>query len=173
MPPGLFFAFVISNGLVQAAAGSYLQASVVAVASLFGPLAMQAVMTGQAVVAVLISGIQLLSASASVHSSSTVINDGSAEERSAFAFFGLSTLFLLATVAAHAWLVRLPVYKTVVVPFEQHSKLLVDATHRRERSRSFSGEQLELQSSRFSRIFKVNATYNFAVAYVFVVTLVR
>ncbi|EIN10375.1 hypothetical protein PUNSTDRAFT_65468 [Punctularia strigosozonata HHB-11173 SS5] len=169
MPPGLFFAFVILNGILQSAAGSYLQASVVAVASLFGPLAMQAVMTGQAVVAVLISAVQLLSASASIHASA--VSDGSAEEKSAFAFFGLSTLFLLATVGAHAWLVRLPVYQAVAVPFEQHSKLLVDATHRRERSRSFSGEQLELESTRLSRVFKLNLTYNVAVAYVFVVTL--
>lgn len=178
MAPGLFFAFVMLSAVVQAAAGSYLQASVVAVASLFGPAAIQAVMTGQAVVAVLISSIQLASATGSVHTTPGVVPitmaEGAAEEKSAFAFFGVSTLFLLATVAAHAWLCHLPAYKEVVVPFEQHSKVLVRAARERRRSLSLSGslELIESQTHRLKRVAKVNVIYCLAVAYVFVVTLV-
>lgn len=67
LPTPLFVSFILLNGILQAAAGSYLQTAVVAVASLFGPATMQAVMGGQAAVAVAVSTVQVLSAGASLH----------------------------------------------------------------------------------------------------------
>jgi equilibrative nucleoside transporter 1/2/3 len=37
LPEGVFATFIIMAGIVLAAAGSYLQTSVIAIASLFGP----------------------------------------------------------------------------------------------------------------------------------------
>ncbi|OBZ76440.1 Nucleoside transporter FUN26 [Grifola frondosa] len=115
--PGIFFAFVLLNAIAQAAAGSYLQTAVVAIASLFGPSAMQAVMSGQAAVGVAVSGVQVLSAAASMRGSpapEVVVAETNPEENSAFIFFGLSTLFLIASAAIHSWLVSLPSYKAIV-----------------------------------------------------------
>ena len=182
-PPGAFFAFVLLNAVCQAAAGSYLQTAVVAVAALFGPPAMQAVMSGQAAVAVAISGVQLLSALASVRAGSGAAaqieaDDSAAAERSAFAFFGLSTVFLVVCVGVHLWLVSLPAYKAVAgkrgaSSGAEGTGLLaavagddadVDPVEERAHSKSEKGQVV--------RIARENATFNFAVAYVFTVTLV-
>ncbi|KXN87949.1 Equilibrative nucleoside transporter 1 [Leucoagaricus sp. SymC.cos] len=55
LPAGLFFAFVLFNGAAQSAAGSYLQTAVIAVASLYGPAAVQAMMAGAGAHALLVS----------------------------------------------------------------------------------------------------------------------
>ena len=67
---------MLLNGVCQAAAGSYLQTAVVAVAARLGAPALQAVMSGQAAVAVAISGVQLLSALASVRARSSDADAG-------------------------------------------------------------------------------------------------
>jgi equilibrative nucleoside transporter 1/2/3 len=174
---GVFTFFVLFNGAAQAAAGAYLQTSVVAVASLFGPPAVQAMMSGQAAVAVAVSGVQVLSAAASVHGRpSTYVSDGSAEERSAFIFFLLSTIFLIFSAMVYSWLVRTPVYARVAAPLEQQSRKISNEVVN-------SSEQIGLVSSRPTglsdenanaaiRVAKANVTYEVAVAYVFVVTLV-
>ncbi|KIK08470.1 hypothetical protein K443DRAFT_128378 [Laccaria amethystina LaAM-08-1] len=173
---GVFTFFVLFNGAAQAAAGAYLQTSVVAVASLFGPPAVQAMMSGQAAVAVAVSGVQVLSAAASVHGRpSTYVSDGSAEERSAFIFFLLSTIFLIFSAMVYSWLVRTPVYARVAAPLEQQSRKISNEVVN-------SSEQIGLVSSRPTglsdenanaaiRVAKANVTYEVAVAYVFVVTL--
>lgn len=180
--PNLFFAFVALNGIAQAALGSYLQTAVIAVASLFGPQAVQAMIFGQGAVAVAVSGVQLLSSAGSVwnlpeDAISTWVSDGSAEERSAFIFFALSTIFLVGSAIAHHWLIQSPLYDAVAAPLErQHG-----------RSRSFSGELDERRAltsrsvketwseekSRLVRVAKGNITYEVAVSYVFMATLVR
>ncbi|KAI0771979.1 nucleoside transporter-domain-containing protein [Trametes elegans] len=177
---GAFFAFVLFNAAGMAAAGSYLQTAVVAIASLFGPAAMQAVMSGQAAVAVAISGLQLMSAMASVRGTSpgvvTTAASSEPEAQSAFIFFGLSTLFLIVCAAVHVWLVSLPAYKATVAEAasrtrrdtHEHSALLDDSgrdddgDHRHHR---------EDEKQHVMRIAKTNATYNIAVAGVFAVTL--
>lgn len=175
--PGIFFAFVIVNGIAQAAAGSYLQTAVVAIASLFGPTAMQSVMSGQAAVGVVVSGVQVLSAAASIHgariaaANAEPYDAGAAEARSAFLFFGLSTIFLIATIGAHAWLVRMPAYQLVVAPFEQ-AKL--QGQHRGAGMLgSAGGDDAASEKGRILRVAKTNVLYEVAVAYVFLVTLVR
>ncbi|KAH9927120.1 nucleoside transporter-domain-containing protein [Epithele typhae] len=175
----VFFAFVLVNGVFQAAAGSYLQTAVVAIAALFGPAAMQAIMSGQAAVAVVISGVQVLSALASVRpgdanasAEELAAEQAGPAERSAFIFFGLSTVFLVVCVAVQMYLVSLPVYKTVTGARRRHgsegASLLAsddeDADMRRELRRVDGKGQV-------TRVAKQNATFNFAVAYVFVVTL--
>jgi len=171
--PGVFFAFVLLNGVAQAAAGSYLQTSVIAVASLFGPTAVQAVMSGQAAAAVVVSGVQVLSAAASIWGESreaTVMDHsgGAAEERSAFIFFSLSTVFFLVSAWAQRWLATMPAYKAVVAPLEQEYGNHAD---RQGLVSSRRSEYLE-EKSRILRVAKANLTYEIAVAYVFVVTLV-
>ena len=179
---GGFFAFVLLNAIGQAAAGSYLQTAVVAVASLFGPSAMQAVMSGQAAVAVVISGVQVLSAAASVHGSKpeavALASSSEPEERSAFIFFGLSTVFLVVCAAVHSWLVSLPAYKSVVSQTMSRERLdVAEGTGLLEESASSGDDDRHHgksgQKNHVIRIAKTNTVFNFAVGYVFVVTLVR
>ena len=94
-------------------ARAYLQASVVAVGSLFGPPAIhsdQSMMAGQ-LVAVVVSGVQVSSAASAVGKPGTYISNGSAEEQSAFIFFlALSTAFLIVCAGVHTWLIHMLIY---------------------------------------------------------------
>jgi equilibrative nucleoside transporter 1/2/3 len=182
---GLFSAFVLFSGIAMAAAGSYLQTSVVAVASLFGPSVMQSVMSGQAAIAIAISVVQLMSATASVHTATSTAAEVAREndvaaERSARAFFALAALFLFGTVAANAWMTRLDVYKAIVheprAPKRSWSRRLSQDLGE-ERAFLDEGEEGPLVAPEAKgRIFEVakrNMIYEIAVAYVFLVTLVR
>ncbi|KAJ3548833.1 hypothetical protein NMY22_g1111 [Coprinellus aureogranulatus] len=168
--PGLFAIFVLMNGATQAAAGAYFQTSTIAVASLFGPSAVQAMMSGQAAVAVAVSGVQVISSfTSTVGRPRSYAGDGSAEEKSAFVFFLLSTVFLVATYFAHEILVRMPVYIRVAGSLgEEVGILRGNEGHLRSVSRARS--ELE-DSSNVLRIAKANANYEIAVACVFMITL--
>jgi equilibrative nucleoside transporter 1/2/3 len=177
--PEMFFAFVLLVAIVQSGTGSYLQISVIAMASLFGPMAIQAVMSGQAAVAVVVSGVQVLSAAVSIWGQppETLVaykSDGKAEEKSAFIFFMLSAVFLIASVGAHAWLASLPTYKVVIVPFDQRKELgqLAQGHTSLEDQDLMSGGREEDAKGRILRVAKANVIYEVAVAYVFIVTLV-
>lgn len=134
-------------------------------------------MSGQAAVGVLVSLIQVFSAGASVRTSevsgnSDVDGEAASAARAAFVFFGLSTLFLVFTFACHTWLVTLPAYKAVVVPFEA-KKGITGGDEEREAlvgGAALIGD-LPYKKNRIMDIAKMNAEYNFAVAYVFIVTL--
>lgn len=116
-------------------------------------------------------------------------SDGKAEEKSARTFFFLSTVFLLLCAVANAWLTRMPEYKAVVAPVDElgsgwaHGRRL--STDLTEQNPLFSpssrdgggvvGERI-MRKEGWKRIWSVakrNAIYEVAVAYVFVVTLVR
>ncbi|KAF9268243.1 hypothetical protein L218DRAFT_954605 [Marasmius fiardii PR-910] len=175
---GVFFAFVILNGIAQATAGSYLQTSIIAVASRFGHPAVQALLSGQAAVAVAVSTVQVLSAAASVSSetkSSSIptSRDHEPEERAAFIFFALSTVFLLASVAAQWWLVTLPQYYIVAGSLEAGRKVGREAGSSAETQALFSEGRSDpiREKSRIKRVAKANTLYEIAIAYVFVVTL--
>lgn len=140
---------------------------------------MQSVMTGQAAVGVVVSGVQVLSAAASTRrtASARAIPASEPEEQSAFIFFGLSTIFLVVTIGVHAWLVSLPAYKAVV----RQTIFTVDNANPNDHEEGDeAGSLLESESpARKSgakdfmwRLAKTNAEFNFAVAYVFIVTLV-
>lgn len=160
----VFFVFTILNGVAQAAAGSYLQTSVIAVASLFGPTALQSMMSGQAAIAVAVSGVEVVSAAISLRNppapGATV--DSEPEEKSAFLFFALSTLFYLVSAAAHVQLTRIPAYHELVGRFNQASHQVGGSDSAREEKRT-----------QLLRIAKTNVVFNFSVAYVFITTLVR
>ena len=163
--PGVFFAFIMLNGVTQAAAGSYLQTSVIAVASLFGPIALQSMMSGQAAIAVAVSGVEVIGAAVSLHRSPSpdVAADSEPEEKSAFIFFALSTLFYLVSAATHVWLTRLPAYDKIMAKLAHTSPDL---------ARNPSETINEDKRHQLVRVAKTNAVYNLAVAYVFIITLV-
>lgn len=176
LPSEIFVAFVLLNGAAQAAAASYLQAAVVTIASLWGPVAVQAMMTGQSAVAVAVSGVQVISAATSILGGlRSFAGDGSAEERSAFIFFTFSLVFLVASAGAHSWLTNLPSYKTVVGSLEQqvakkghHVSGFGESQPLISRGRSdTSGDR-----SQILQVVKTNILYELAIGYVFVVTLV-
>ncbi|KDQ64899.1 hypothetical protein JAAARDRAFT_52826 [Jaapia argillacea MUCL 33604] len=179
--PGVFFAFVLICAIVQAGSGSYLQISIVAVASLFGRRAMQATMSGQAAVGVAVSLVQLISAVASVHTSSNIVaaaeEQDVAEEKAAFAFFALSTIFLVVAAGAQIYLMRLPAYHAVVGSAREMQKDVDEGDSTggpHERQGLMSDEQptgFSEDKHNIFRVFKANIVYEIAVAYVFVVTL--
>lgn len=175
--PGMFFAFILFNGAAQATVGAYLQTSIIAVASLFGPAAVQAMMSGQAAVAVAVSGVQVVSAAISVRGKPrTFAGDGSAEERSAFIFFALSTVFLAFSALAHSWLVKSPAYQQVAKHLESNARTsgLISDHERRGLISRGPGTTTDSESRKNAiRIAKANGIYHVAVAYCFLATLVR
>ncbi|KIY71807.1 hypothetical protein CYLTODRAFT_368694 [Cylindrobasidium torrendii FP15055 ss-10] len=173
---GLFFAFVLMTGIAQAGLGSYLQTSCIAIASLFGPAAMQALMSGQAAIAVVVSGVQVVSAIASTwneESTASGIPTGGhqgPEERSAFVFFLLSTIFLLGAVGGMFWLVSTPEYKTVAGGLER-GKYVDDAASDASEASGLVASRSTLAATSLRRMITRNALFHIAVAYVFLVTL--
>lgn len=156
-------------------AGGYLQTSVIAVGSLFGPPAIQSMMAGQAAIAVVVSGVQVISSAASVVSKPrTYISDGSAEEQSAFIFLSLSTAFLIVSAGVHTWFIRMPVYKLVVASLESKPKNQDDPVQEEELRGLIPSGSTTLQSDKANviRVAKTNIVYEVAVACVFLVTLV-
>ena len=154
-------------------AGAYLQTSVIAVGSLFGPPAIQSMMAGQAV-AVIVSGVQVSSAASVVGEHRTYISNGSAEEKTAFVFLALSTAFLLVCAGVHTWFIRMPVYKIVAASLESKSKNQGDTVLEEERRELIPNGSATLQSYRADviRVAKINIVYEVAVALVFLVSLV-
>ncbi|KAI9513413.1 hypothetical protein F5148DRAFT_1155602 [Russula earlei] len=172
LPEGAFVTFIITIGIALAACGSYLQTSVVAVASLFGPTVIQSLLSGQAIVAVILSAVQLISATGSLHASEVGSPaDGAAETKSSRLFFGISASFLFACGMANAWMTRLPSFQAVVPNDEpwMRRRLSLSADIR---SPILSGPPAGVPAPEimWDRIYSV-ARRNIAVAYVFVVTL--
>lgn len=143
---------------------------------------MQALVSGQAAIGVAVSAIQLLSALASVNTSVagvTVMEEKAAEARSAFIFFGLSTVFYIFSAGAYAWLMRTPEYREM--KDGRRSRRISLST-----SQSFPvddegvglvprrpGDAATGPFARTIAMIKTNLAFNFTVAWVFVVTLVR
>jgi equilibrative nucleoside transporter 1/2/3 len=120
--PMLFFVFVLANAVSQSIVCSYFTSSVVATSSYFGPCAMQAFMSGQAVVAVIISLIQVIIVVLSLDGASPYRREEegrTTEDNSASLFFFLTSIGMLVALLAHSYLVRMPVYRNVAAPFEK------------------------------------------------------
>ena len=123
-------------------------------------------MSGQAFVGVVVSGVQLLSTAASLRSASSAAaqnlayDEGAAEARAAALFFGISTLFLFATLGTEAWLAKMPSYKAIV------------RNAKREAEAESGPLDLKHEKGRILRVARANTEYEVAVAYVFAVTLV-
>ncbi|KAG6812840.1 hypothetical protein H0H92_015938 [Tricholoma furcatifolium] len=121
---GAFFVFILVTGAIQTALVSDMLVSVVAVASLFGPQAMQSMMSGQAAIAVIVNGMQVSLSSAiflwrDVPDNIAANTAEQAEKDSARIFFVLSTLFLILCAFAHSLLVSEATYKALVIPLLQ------------------------------------------------------
>ncbi|KAG6856709.1 hypothetical protein H0H87_001498 [Tephrocybe sp. NHM501043] len=172
-----FAMFVLTIGASQAAIESYLQTSVVAVASLYGPQALQAMMSGQAAVAVVVSSVQVLSSAMFIWKSNTQRHTtevaGQANTESATrVFFALSTLFLIISALAHNTLVSKANYKIFIAPLEQPSvprREIAGTEHLL--AAPIVQESYSSQKHRIVRVAKTNITFEVAVAYVFIVTL--
>ncbi|KAF8631194.1 hypothetical protein AX15_002526 [Amanita polypyramis BW_CC] len=176
IPAGFFAALVLLNAGAQSTCVAYLQKAIFAAGSLFGPPALQPIMSGQAAVAVVISAVQVFSAAISLWGLprdiiATYVSDGSVEGRSALMFFSLSTIFLLFCLLVHGWLVRTPLYKSVVGALE--NKQLYSGSFGEESGDLVSGEGSDIlrDQSRIIDLAKENIIYQFAVAYVFIITL--
>ena len=78
-------------------------------AFLFGASVIQAIVSGQAAVAigVAVSAIRLLGASASSATGAMVMEERSAETRPAPPFFTLSTIFYAFSAGAYPWLMNI------------------------------------------------------------------
>jgi solute carrier family 29 (equilibrative nucleoside transporter), member 1/2/3 len=172
--PGFFFAFVLLDGTAQTALGSYLQTAVIAIASQFGPTAVQAMMSGQAAVAVIVSSVQVLSAFTSTFGENRVpsLQGQQAEEKAALAFFGLSTIFLVFTIFVQRRLSSLPAYKTLVGSLEVDQPVITSLSDSHEGMILQPRSKLLQDIQNVLRVAKVNVIFEFAVAYVFIVTLV-
>ncbi|KAH9050107.1 nucleoside transporter-domain-containing protein [Lactarius hengduanensis] len=173
LPEGIFVTFVISTGIALAAAGAYLQTSVIAVASLFGPSVIQSLMSGQAVVAVILASVQLISAAASLHSSQVGPTDGAAETKSARLFFGISASFLLVCGTANVWMTRLPSYRAVVPADESRMRRRLSVSDYLLPAPSGSDTRVDSKAmwDQILSITRRNIIYEVAVAYVFIITL--
>lgn len=165
--PFMFAFIVLATSALQAVAGSYLQTAVIAAAALFGPIAMQSLMSGQAAVGVALSAVQLISAYGSVHIPSATSDDimlqDDSSARAARAFFGLSTLFLIGAIAIHTWLVRLPDYVAISDQLDAPITMQYSPD---------SHTRPESERAQIIRIAKANWVYEVAVALVMTVTLV-
>ena len=139
---------------------------------------MQSMMSGQAAVAVAVSGVQVASAAASVWGKPrTFQGDGTAEERSAFTFFTLSTLFLVVSAGAHAWMVRMPIYEHIAAPLERQKNKAIGLNADEDERLGFistgHGNSSAHDRANVLRVAKLNISYEVTIAYVFTITLVR
>lgn len=143
---------------------------------------MQAVVSGQAAIGVAVSAIQLLSALASINTSSpkaVIMEERAAEARSAFVFFALSTVFYIFSAGAYAWLMKTPAYGEMMDSRRTRRislSMSQSFTDDDEGAGLVSGRSREVASSPVARMIamiETNLPFNFTVAWVFVVTLVR
>jgi equilibrative nucleoside transporter 1/2/3 len=126
--PESYYAFTFTNATLQSVICVYLSTSITALASFFGPLAIQHVMSGQAAVAVAISIAQLLQRNTRSRSKgrprggqkALAVGMGSADTSAAI-FFSISTFIMVCALVTHWYLRRMPIYHEVVGSFETHS----------------------------------------------------
>jgi equilibrative nucleoside transporter 1/2/3 len=187
-----YFIFIMVVDVFLAVGASMLNTTVVALAALFGPGAMQACFVGQGAVGVVVSAVQFLGALfASAASSSPDGNSGGPQAGPAAVFFGLSTMFVLLGLVSHSTLLRTPEYTEVVQKWEAGNVLLVEepdrqeysdednSAHEEEGRRVLSpvddfGVEVPQVKNRVSiwEVAKINKSYNLAVWFCFAVSLV-
>lgn len=195
--PNTFFTFIILVSISTAAFVSYFQSAVFAVASIFGPKAIQAVMTGQAAVAVVVNLVQLASVTNSIRSvnpapalrlvalmpiGTAFVSGRTAEETSSFVCLAFATCLLGVSYVSHRWLVRTAEYKSLIAPLEMR---VLEVPQVEERQALLTSSRLSASESglgwtggvesateRIIRVAKANVVFEVAIAYVFIVTLV-
>ncbi|KAG9317629.1 nucleoside transporter-domain-containing protein [Chiua virens] len=173
--PSLFFSYTLLSMAIFAVVTGYLCTAVLAGAALLGQSFLQIVLSGQAAVAVAVSAVQVISAIISLWGSSPEsprsISDDQAEALAARIFFAVSTIFLVVTFTAYAWLNRQPFYQSIVGTLERHH----ETGHANELTGLVTGaDSNSPKAAADSRVFYVlkrNLIFFFSVAYTFCVTL--
>jgi equilibrative nucleoside transporter 1/2/3 len=107
------------------------------------------------------------------------MEERAAETRSAFVFFALSTVFYVFSAGAYAWLMKTPEYQEIKgghtarrVSISMSQSFTADD----EGTGLVSGRSRDAAPSPVARtiaMIKTNLAFNFTVAWVFIVTLVR
>ncbi|KAG9128184.1 hypothetical protein FRC07_003734 [Ceratobasidium sp. 392] len=181
-----YFWFIMFIGVLLAVGASVLNTTVVALAALFGPGAMQACFAGQGAVGLIVSAVQLLGALfSSAANSGPDGNSNKAQAGPAAVFFALSTVFVLFGLVFHSVLLKTPEYTEVVQQWEAGKVLLVeepdqpeynddDSTHDGERTPVEDlGVEVPQARGRVNiwEVAKINKAYNLAVWFCFTVTL--
>lgn len=102
-------------------AASYLQNAVVALSSIFGPMFLQGILSGQGAVALVIAAIQFIAAYSATASQDIVLFDeggapvpSPAIRDSSFHFFLTITCFAVFSLLSFIVLIRLPLYRLVL-----------------------------------------------------------
>jgi solute carrier family 29 (equilibrative nucleoside transporter), member 1/2/3 len=156
-----------------------MQTAVMALASLFGSDAVQAVISGQAAVGVVVSLARLFSTAAGLDTSPHT-GHSETDDWSSAMFFGLSTLFSVGSLAAYWRVTRTKEYKQIMnsavlsTSFlndnEDESRPLVEETPSSPDYLSISEETEEPMKP--IKMLALNKSLNFSVTFVFIVTLV-
>ncbi|KAG2158973.1 nucleoside transporter-domain-containing protein [Suillus bovinus] len=177
--PVPFFYFIMISAFCLSGCASYLSNSVFAGAALFGAPYMQSMMSGQAAIAVAVSSVQVISSAISIWGTNSLAPafndtdpDGKAEEKSARIFFGISALYMFATLLAYRWLASLPVYATTMGALEDNVKARVVSDEVDEQQPLLPAAlSSAAEGNHIFRILQKNLIYNFSVGFVFTVTL--
>ncbi|KEP55744.1 equilibrative nucleoside transporter [Rhizoctonia solani 123E] len=191
LSPTAFFAVILANGALQAASGSWFKIAVAALASVFGPDAIAAFMTGGALVAVGVSLLKLVTAHASLASEYpgaykphlalgvhplNLLNSPSDADRTAstIIYFSVSAALIGSGIVAYAYLYpQIPhdVRKELSQPEDEHSDIESTPTEVDYLLGRVSGTPIPVFSPSIWIVARKNAYYNIAVFYVFVVTM--
>ncbi|CUA70394.1 Equilibrative nucleoside transporter 3 [Rhizoctonia solani] len=191
LSPTAFFVVVLMNSALQAASGSWFKIAVAALASVFGPDAIAAFMTGGALVAVGVSLLKLVTVHASLKSeypgaySSVLVlgvypvnllsSLGDTDTTiSTILYFSISAAFIGSGIIAYAYLYpKIPhdVRKELPQPEDDRSDIESIPTEVDYLLGRVSNTPTPISSASIWIVVRKNASYNFAVFYVFVVTM--
>ena len=179
--------------MLQSIAAAYLQTATMALASLFGSGAVQSVLSGQAAVAVAVSLVQVVSTAGSVKAASGKPlppadaplpgppshhppHWGRPTEWGAFAFFGLASLFMITSFGAQVYITRSRRYRAIISASKQEGEEELPEREGLLSSvsslNSYDSDQRPREKIGATEMLRLNKTYNFSVAFIFVVTLV-
>lgn len=176
--PTPFVFLILGLSILLSSCASYLQNGAAVLASLFGPGAMQSLMSGQGAVGILVSLVQLVTNALAVvrQRDGGDGDDANSFRLSAGLFFGFSTLVMVGTLVAHAGLMRMKLYKRVMAShLESRASDTVDGEASpllASSSTDAIAMQEQPKQDTLWHIAKMNWQYNLAVAFVFTVTLV-
>ena len=158
---------LIAITLLLAISTAYLQSAVFALASLWGSKEILAVMSGQGGIAVLVSLVQLILAiiSAVGGGGSQADGQGSQSVVAAEGLWALASVSTVGCMMAHRHLRRHPDYAMAIAP--------VLARRERQGQGQQDGRKARGDGGMSMAVFRKNLPLEAAVAWVFVVTLVR
>lgn len=111
-----YFFFIMLIILLAGINGSYLQNGLIALVARFDSVFMQAVMSGQGAIGVIVAIVQISTAAgASTNDGASVETAASDLTKSAFIYFLLSTIFAAGSFFAHFALLRLDITRQILV----------------------------------------------------------